>query len=325
MHQHNVPAFDTSAGDKALVVNWSGDPFHDVTNLFDITADSTGAAIGNNRFFNLVIWTVGNKSGEYEPAMINLPSGVYVTLDAAENDVDGHDNFTIPRAFNLDSSTGVLICRLTIQMKTAGPWVYQSTVDLRGTTPQTASGGGAGTVTEFADNQFTIFDETDTTKVFDFEASGITTGTTRTLTVPDASGIIQLEPAWLAWSPTLTNLTLGNGTIVARYTRVGDLVTAHFTFTLGSTSAVGSNPFVTLPVTAANYTFGRNVVGTGYILDSGTADFSAVARLRSSTTASWSALNASSTYLRQVNLSSTIPMTWTTSDVLMFAITYEAA
>lgn len=45
---------------------------------------------------------------------------------------------------------------------------------------------------EFNDEQFAIYDDGDSTKRVQFEASGITTATTRTLTVPDASGTIAL-------------------------------------------------------------------------------------------------------------------------------------
>ena len=37
------------------------------------------------------------------------------------------------------------------------------------------------------------------------------------------------------WSPSYANLTVGNGTVVARYTIIGDLVVARWVFTLGST------------------------------------------------------------------------------------------
>ncbi len=185
MHHHTFPAFDTSSGDEVLVVNWSGDAYHNITNLFDIVADSTGAAITNQRWLNLTVWGAANKTGQPENIFINLPAGVYVTQAAAEADADGFDDLTVPREFGLDSSTGFLIARLTIQ-KQAGTWVHGSTVDLRGTMPSAVTGGGVGaTVTEFPDNQFLIFDDSDVTKKVDFQASGITAGNTRTMTIPD--------------------------------------------------------------------------------------------------------------------------------------------
>src|SRR5690348_3539726 len=54
--------------------------------------------------------------------------------------------------------------------------------------------------------------------------------------------------AWVAWVPTLTNLTLGNGTQVANYRQVGKTVDFIWTLLLGSTSAVGTVPSFTLPV-----------------------------------------------------------------------------
>jgi hypothetical protein len=50
----------------------------------------------------------------------------------------------------------------------------------------------SGDNTEFVDSTFRIFDNVDSTKRVAFEASGITTATTRTLTVPDADGEIAL-------------------------------------------------------------------------------------------------------------------------------------
>lgn len=191
MHLHTSPAVDTSTGSVVLVKNWSGDPYHAITDLFDITADSTGTTITNNRYFNLVVWGAANKSGEFEPTLINLPSGFYTTLEGAERDTSGYDDFSIPRDFTPESSTGYLICRLTIKMGTT--WVWQSTTDLRGQTPQTAAGGGGGAVaTSFPDNTFEIYNVSDATKLVDFDVSGVTTGNTRTLTIPDQSGTIAL-------------------------------------------------------------------------------------------------------------------------------------
>jgi len=208
LHKHTVPAFDTSSGGSVLVKNWSGTAYNDITNLYDIVADSTGSTITNNKFFNVVIWGVANKGGEYAPRFINLPSGFYNTQTQAEADTSGYDDFTIPREFNNDSSTGFLICRVTIQMKTGGgTWVIASSVDLRGQNPISASGGASAAQVEFPDNTFRIQDQGDLTKELAFESSGITTGTTRTVTVQDADGTMALLGGTIDHGTDLTGLT----------------------------------------------------------------------------------------------------------------------
>lgn len=196
LHAHVWPAFSTSGGDTVHVKNWSGDNYHDLTNLHDITADSTGAAITNNKYFNIVLWGVVNKTGEHQALMINLPSGFYNTQSNAETDASGHDDFSIPREFSIDAGVGFLICRMTIRM--GATWTHVSTVDLRGQTPQTAAGGASAAVSSFADNVFTVFDNTDNTKVLALDVgTTVSTGTTQTLIVPDESGTIVLAAAAL--------------------------------------------------------------------------------------------------------------------------------
>jgi hypothetical protein len=84
-------------------------------------------------------------------------------------------------------------------------------------------GGGGDT---FLDNVFRIQDNTDNTKEIAFEASGITTGTTRTITVLDSNGTMLLSGG----------LDIANGEIVYADTAVANLVTgtADFTFLPGT-------------------------------------------------------------------------------------------
>src|SRR5678815_1966659 len=49
-----------------------------------------------------------------------------------------------------------------------------------------------------------------------------------------------LTDSWSTWSPTTANLTLGNGTITARYRMSGKTGDFFFSFVLGSTSAIGT-------------------------------------------------------------------------------------
>jgi hypothetical protein len=75
-------------------------------------------------------------------------------------------------------------------------------------TGKTVTGGTftAPTIT-VRDNVFTVTDQTDTTKAFVFEASGITTATTRTLTIPNASGTIALTADLASYQPLDADLT----------------------------------------------------------------------------------------------------------------------
>jgi len=71
------------------------------------------------------------------------------------------------------------------------------------------------------DTNFSITDTTDATKVAKFELSGLTTGTTRTLTVPNESGTLALTANVQPVSTVLTDLTSLGSALTA-----GDLLTA---------------------------------------------------------------------------------------------------
>jgi hypothetical protein len=81
--------------------------------------------------------------------------------------------------------------------------------------------------TEVADSDFTIQDNSDATKQAKFEASGITTGTTRTFTFPDASTTIVGHDA----TQTLTNKTL-TAPIISSISNTGTLTLPTSTDTL---------------------------------------------------------------------------------------------
>jgi hypothetical protein len=76
----------------------------------------------------------------------------------------------------------------------------------------------------FSDAAFTVYSDGDSTKNLQLSLSGLTTGTTRTLTAPDASGTIALTsdfaapPAIGSTTPNsaaFTTLTANNGTLTA--------------------------------------------------------------------------------------------------------------
>ena len=125
---------------------------------------------------------------------------------------------------------------------------------------------------------------------------------------------------WRNWSPTLNNLTKGNGTQTARYTQVGKLVVAEYALVFGSTSAMGTNPNVSLPVTAVVLGGNENNRGSGEAHDDSVGTRIALAVRATPTVAALHYLNPAYT-----GITATAPFTWTTSDVIQFTITYEAA
>ena len=135
---------------------------------------------------------------------------------------------------------------------------------------------------------------------------------------------------WTTWSPSYTNLTIGNGTVVARYRPAkhgDDTIIAVFELLFGSATTIdGGNPTISTPVTAASsYTTPRHHIGPAYIQDTGSLARPGMVRLESTTTFSVSVFDASATYLSNASITATIPMTWTTGDLLSFTATFEAA
>lgn len=100
--------------------------------------------------------------------------------------------------------------------------------------------GNTNTIT-VKDTLFSIQDDGDATKVANFQLSGITTGNTRTLTVPDASGTLTLNAATQTLtnktitSPTITGGTIDNSSITV------DSISGHSTSTIVTVGGVQMN------------------------------------------------------------------------------------
>lgn len=125
------------------------------------------------------------------------------------------------------------------------------------------------------------------------------------------------------WTPTFTNLTIGNGTQSHIYTKVGNKVTLEGTITLGSTSSIsGALSDANVPFTA-NTT--QRAYSKCYFLDNGTANYIGTAVVNDLSDLQLLTDIASSTYLNYGNVSSTVPFTWTSTDVIRYSITYIAA
>lgn len=133
--------------------------------------------------------------------------------------------------------------------------------------------------------------------------------------------------AWQTWSPTYTNLTVGNGTVVAKYIQIGKTVHFKFKFTWGSTSAftTSSNIGITWPVTPTSDYLQFGAVGIASYFDtsastvySGVVTFDTTTNIRP-----FAIMSSAGLPYGQVNNST--PMTWATGDVFWLSGSYEAA
>lgn len=189
LHMHAFPAFSNPI--DYYVVNDFTTPYNIVTDLNALLTDSQNVSM-SGKYFSLVLWGVVSEDTGDCKMFINLPSGSYNNATSLTADPDRFTDFNIPSEFK---GTGFLISQWNLrhQVAASGTWTSVQEIDLRGLIPPTVAGGGGAQGDQFPDNTFRIFDDGDNTKLIAFEASSITTATTRTLTVQDANGTIALS------------------------------------------------------------------------------------------------------------------------------------
>jgi len=130
--------------------------------------------------------------------------------------------------------------------------------------------------------------------------------------------------AWISFTPTFTNFTIGNGTVAAAYKQYGKLVVVRGSVTLGSTSSMGTGITISHPVTGRTAMGGLSP-GFATIVDTGTTTFSALTAYNSTTVCTLYINNVASTYPTLASTTATVPMTWTTNDQFIWLYYYEAA
>lgn len=59
-----------------------------------------------------------------------------------------------------------------------------------------------------------------------------------------------MQAAWTAYTPTYTNITIGNAVVMARYSRIGKNILVRFDITGGTTSSASGAISIGLPVVA---------------------------------------------------------------------------
>lgn len=119
-----------------------------------------------------------------------------------------------------------------------------------------------------------------------------------------------IQAAWTAFTPSVATWTLGNGTVVGRYMRIGKTIRFQIKLTLGTTTTTSASLALgNLPVAShADWASGMRWIARDA---SGPASFFGDADLLGSATA--------------FNCRVTTPFTWADTDYIAVDGTYEAA
>lgn len=193
----------TSANNVVQLDNTGKLPAVDGSQLTGIVTGSSGHIIVDEStsltarskltFKGTGVTATDNSGADSTDVTINLPTtGSGLNLGTWDN----AGTFTTGVRFD-GASDKVILPQATTAQRTAitplaSELIYDTDLDQFFYGDGTTSGGKTVGSTTVADNVFRIQDNTDATKQIAFEASGITTATTRTITVPDSSGTIAL-------------------------------------------------------------------------------------------------------------------------------------
>lgn len=149
------------------------------------------------------------------------------------------------------------------------------------------------------------------------------------LETTSGTGAFSFESAWTSWTPTWTNLTVGNGTVTAKYQQIGKTAFFRVAVVFGSTTTVDAlNVMLTLPVNRAAFAGSdfHQVLGQARYKDASgnpCEGFVLATDVVSKVLPAYYSVSGS--LLTGLGLSATAPFTWATGDEIHLQFNYEAA
>ena len=129
---------------------------------------------------------------------------------------------------------------------------------------------------------------------------------------------------WTSYTPSWTNLTVGNGTVIAEYAQINEIVFYRIKLTFGSTTSVSASVSVSLPFTADEVYLG-GVGGGCHYEQTGSPDFWGPIYRLTTTTVAPSVLATTSTYGSYVRMNVGVPFGWGTGNILTIEDFYKPA
>jgi hypothetical protein len=133
---------------------------------------------------------------------------------------------------------------------------------------------------------------------------------------------LEYADAYTSYTPSLTNITLGNGTITGKYMRLGKMCQGEAVVVFGSTTSITGIPEIGLPFTSTSVAVNPC---QATLLDSATAVYPALGYFQSTTTVRVLTINTAGTYAIEAGISATVPFTWTTNDRINVNFCFEVA
>jgi len=146
--------------------------------------------------------------------------------------------------------------------------------------------------------------------------------------VYDGSAWLSYDSKWQSYTPALTNITLGNGTLTARYFRTGKKCAVAFSLDFGTTTGMGTDPSIALPFTSAALITVANlaILGAGNAYDNSAGQPYYVAVEHGSTTlVTVRAWATNGTFLVPQVMGSATPFIWAVNDDLAVNFEYQMA
>jgi hypothetical protein len=132
---------------------------------------------------------------------------------------------------------------------------------------------------------------------------------------------------WTLYTPSWTNLNVGNGTVTAKYKQIGKTVNFSVYLVFGTTTSVTGDVRVSLPVAplASYYSGNYQSLGPAVIVDEGTVVMGGRLLFIGNINPNIYFEGAAGTVVNLAPMSSTVPFTWAANDKISFSCTYEAA
>ncbi len=158
----------------------------------------------------------------------------------------------------------------------------------------TSYGGGVTTVTITGGSDYTLANAAITANYRSYQAAP------------------QGFPQRFNFTPVWTNLTVGNGANTGVFSIDNNALTFQASFTFGSTSSIGTAPFMTAPVLNGGL---NGIIGFAELRDTGTANYVGITVINANNIYP-QLQNASGTYLTYSNLTATTPHTWAATDII---------